>query len=137
MPKQVGVSGCERWATYTMEFIPSRYGPGNDQDRMANGRDGRPDREVGHSRGGWGSCLARRDVNSATAAALKDVEAVAQTAIATHEGDLLPVADLDDLSEMLRRFWCPVLGEVGLGCDVSSGPAVASIASSASPAPED
>lgn len=26
MPKQVGVNGCERWATYTMEFIPNRFG---------------------------------------------------------------------------------------------------------------
>lgn len=31
MPKQVGVNGCERWATYTMEFFPSRWGPGNDE----------------------------------------------------------------------------------------------------------
>ena len=29
MPKQVGVNGCDRWATYTMEFFPSRYGTGN------------------------------------------------------------------------------------------------------------
>ncbi len=31
MPKQVGVNGCDRWATYTMEFFPSRYGPGNSE----------------------------------------------------------------------------------------------------------
>lgn len=31
MPKQVGVNGCDRWATYTMEFTRSRFGPGNDE----------------------------------------------------------------------------------------------------------
>ncbi|PCC74635.1 hypothetical protein SAMN02745121_08439 [Nannocystis exedens] len=28
MPKQVGVTGCDKQATYSMEFIPVRLGPG-------------------------------------------------------------------------------------------------------------
>jgi hypothetical protein len=31
MPKQVGVHGCERRATYTMEFHRSFWGPGNEE----------------------------------------------------------------------------------------------------------
>jgi len=31
MPKQVGVQGCERRATYTMEFLSSFWGPGDEE----------------------------------------------------------------------------------------------------------
>ena len=31
MPKQVGVQGCDRRATYTMEFLRSFWGPGNEE----------------------------------------------------------------------------------------------------------
>lgn len=31
MPKQVGMQGCERRATYTMEFLSSFWGPGDEE----------------------------------------------------------------------------------------------------------